>query len=82
MGLTMYECVVHGSPTHRSMTGQLNSLSLLPQPEVDKTYNWVLVMNAGQALMLKNIYDYADKFRQYAIDSLEYEIQIRESKIF
>lgn len=37
-------------------------------------------MNAGQALMLKKIYDYTDKFRQYSIDSLEYEMQTRHSE--
>jgi hypothetical protein len=79
MGLTMYECVVNGSDTHRSLAGQLNDLANLPKPESGKAYNWVLAMNAGQALMLKKIYDYTDKFRQYSIDSLEYEIQTTQS---
>ena len=80
MGLTMYECVVNGSAAHRSLAGQLNDLPNLPRPENGKTYDWTLAMNAGQALMLKKIYDYADKFRQFSIDSLEYELLTQYGK--
>jgi hypothetical protein len=80
MGLTMYECVVHGSPTHRSMLDQLSGLTKLPLPETGKTYNWVIVMNTGQASMLKNLYDYAGILRLNTIDSLELAILTRESK--
>ena len=80
MGFTMYECVVNGSAVHRSLAGQLNGLPNLPQPEKGKTYDWTLAMNAGQALMLKKIYDYADKFRQFSIDSLEYELLTQHGK--
>ena len=79
MGLTMYESVVNGSEKHRSLAGQLSDLSTLPKPEPGQTYNWILAMNAGQATMLRNLYDYADKFRQYSIDSLEYQIQAQYS---
>lgn len=79
MGLTMYECVVNGSDKHRSMAGQLSDLTTLPQPETGQTYDWTVAMNAGQSTMLRSLYDYADKFRQYSIDSLEYQIQTQYS---
>lgn len=79
MGLTMYESIVNGSDKHRSMAGQLSDLTTLPQPETGQPYDWTLAMNAGQATMLRSLYDYADKFRQYSIDSLEYQIQTQYS---
>ena len=80
MGLTMYESVVAGSGSYRSLAGQLNGINILPEPKTGQTYNWVLSLNAGQAFMLKKQYDYADKYRQYSIDSLEYEIVVKYSK--
>jgi PAP2 superfamily len=71
IGITMYESVVHGSPTHRSMAGQLNGLSSLPQPENGKTYQWELSLNAAQAFMLRNIYEHTRDINKLKIDSLE-----------
>ncbi len=79
MGLTMYECVVNGSDKHKSMVGQLSDLTTLPQPETGKTYDWTLALNAGQATMLRSLYDYADKARQYSIDSLESVLAVKYS---
>ena len=80
MGLTMYECVVNGSNQHQSLAGQLSGLDKLPKPDKGATYNWTVAMNAGQAVMLKSLYSYADKYRQYSIDSLEFEVLAQESK--
>ena len=80
MGLTMYECVVNGSSQHQSLAGKLSGLDKLPTPDKGATYNWTVAMNAGQASMLKNLYSYADKYRQYSIDSLEFEVLAQESK--
>jgi hypothetical protein len=55
LGLTMYECLVHGSDNKRSMVGQLNGLTALPAPE-DAEYNWLLTLNAGQAELLRLLY--------------------------
>ena len=77
MGLTMYESVVYGSNNNLSMANQLSDLNALPIPDTTKTYNWILAMNAGQAAQLKNLYDYMDNARSYAIDSLESVIQNR-----
>ena len=73
-GLTMYETVAAGSPVHRSLVGQLSGLNTLPQPQAGQKYNWEVALNAGQALMLKRLFDNADRNRLYRVDSLEYEI--------
>lgn len=72
-GLTMYECVVNGSPAHRSLGGQLIGLTNLPVPETGKTYQYELALNAGQAVILKRLFDfgYNDAVRMNRIDSLE-----------
>ncbi len=77
MGLTMYETVVNGNTKYKSMAGQLTDLPTLPKPDVGKEINWALALNAGQAFMLKNLYNYAEKSKLDRIDSLE--TSIRES---
>ncbi len=68
VGLTMYESVVHGSTTHRSLAGQLNGLAALPLPD-EAEYNWKLVLNAGQAAILRSLYPHT--YEMAAIDELE-----------
>lgn len=75
IGLTMYESVVHASPHHRSLAGQLSGLTELPQPEKGKKYNWALALNAGQAQILKSIYVQTSDENKAKIDSLQKVIQ-------
>ncbi|MFN8355553.1 MAG: vanadium-dependent haloperoxidase [Spirosomataceae bacterium] len=75
IGLTMYESVVHGYSPYQSLAGQLNGLEHLPQPESGKTYNWVLALNAGQATILKHIYNQTSDKNKAKIDSLASLIQ-------
>ncbi len=71
VGLTMYESIVAGSPEYNSLAGQLNGLPLLPKTEADKTYNWRLALNAGQATILRSIYNQTSDENKAKIDSLE-----------
>lgn len=71
MGLTMYETVVNGSTKHITMATQLTNLPILPKPSRGTSYNYILAMNAGQAFMLKKLFEYADEPRLKSIDSLE-----------
>lgn len=71
IGLTMYESVVNGSPEYQSVAAQLNGLSSLPLPEKRVTYNWPLVLNAGQAEILRIIYIQTSDINKNKIDSLE-----------
>lgn len=71
IGLTMYESIVPGFPEYRSLARQLNGLDYLPQPETDARYNWVLALNAGQAAILKYLYNQTADSNKVKIDSLE-----------
>ncbi len=70
IGLTMYESVVHGFPSHTSLKGQLNGLDSLPVPSVGK-HNWLISLNAGQARILKRIYNQTSDENKAKIDSVE-----------
>jgi hypothetical protein len=71
IGLTMYESVVHGSVDNQSLAGQLNALATLPMPEVDKPYDWVLSLNAGQARILKLLYPHMSSAKLLEIENYE-----------
>ncbi|MEA1786416.1 vanadium-dependent haloperoxidase [Arenibacter sp. GZD96] len=71
IGYTMYESVVHSSPKHQSVAGELNDLQKLPEPEAGAPYDWVISLNAGQASILKNIYNQTSDDNKAKIDSLE-----------
>ncbi len=45
-GVTLYESVVWGIPTNRSLVGQLNGLNDLPYPD-EAVYDWTTVANAA-----------------------------------
>ncbi len=80
LGLTMYESVVNGYADYKSMAGQLNNLATLPKPIADQKYNYALCLNAGQAYMLKNIYEQTSDQNKASIDSLEKVIVTEISK--
>jgi hypothetical protein len=69
IGVTMYECVVHGSADHKSLVGQLNGLTTLPVPATGLEYNWHLSLNAGQAEILRLLY--AHSYSPEIIGALE-----------
>jgi hypothetical protein len=71
IGLTMYESIVHGYPTHRSMEGQLTGLNGLPKPNLNEQYDWVAALNSAQAAILKSIYNQTSDENKLKIDSLE-----------
>ncbi len=74
-GVTMYESVVPGIPTRKSLVGQLQGLTTLPQVESGKTYNWALSANASQAAILRSLYPTTSAANKATIDSLETAIQ-------
>ena len=71
MGLTMYESVVRGSTTNKTLAGQLNGLTTLPKNDTTQKYNWIVSMNAGQAYMLKLMYEQTTDANKASVDSLE-----------
>lgn len=80
LGLTMYESVVHGDPTKKSMAGQLNGLDDLPLPEAGEEYSWELSMNAAQAFMLKKLYSHVVGNGLNEIEALESDVYEEVSK--
>lgn len=74
IGLTMYESIVAGYPDYNSLAGQLNELPPLTVPETGKPYDWRLALNAGQASILRSMYNQTSDENKAKIDSLEYEI--------
>lgn len=77
IGLTMYESVVQGYSNHQSVAPQLNGLGRLAVPEPGKTYNWQLTLNAGQAAILRSIYQQTSAANKRKIDSLEAAVEER-----
>lgn len=71
IGLTMYESVVHGFPEYNSVAPHLNGLSPLPRPPLDQALDWVIALNAGQATILRSIYNQTSDENKLKIDSLE-----------
>ncbi|MBI1225782.1 MAG: phosphatase PAP2 family protein [Bacteroidetes bacterium] len=71
IGLTMYESVVPGYSEYNSLVGQLNGLDKLPIANPNEKYNWQLSFNAGQAAILRNIYNQTSDENKVKIDSLE-----------
>lgn len=74
IGLTMYESVVAGYPSHLSMAGQLNGLDSLPSLASGAGCNWQASLNAGQAEILRSLYNQTSDANKAKIDSLEREI--------
>lgn len=70
-GLTMYESVVAGIPTKRSLVGQLQGLTALPLTDTKQMYNWALTANAAQAVILKGLFANATDAYKAKIDSVE-----------
>ncbi|MCX8210573.1 MAG: vanadium-dependent haloperoxidase [Lewinella sp.] len=75
IGLTMYECMVPDYPERRSLAGQLSQLTSLPTPDSGNDYNYVLAMSAGQAKILRSVYNHTSDANKVSIDSLEMEIE-------
>ena len=54
--VALYEGLVPGSPTLRTLAGQLNGLERLPEPERGKTYDWPIVAVAAETTVLGTLY--------------------------
>ena len=83
LGLAMYESVVAGNASKKSMDGQLNGLTL-PQAEAGKKYNWILSMNAVEDTLLKLLYPVPENSHPYIharIDFMADSIYQSQAKI-
>jgi hypothetical protein len=55
-GIAVYEAVVNGMPSYRSLSGQLNGLSGLPAVQNGKDYHWAASANAALAEMNRKLF--------------------------
>ncbi len=74
-GLVLYESVVPGMSTYKSLAGQLNGLPALPQPEATKEYNWALAANTAQYTLIKSLYPTASDANKTTMDSLKQRLE-------
>jgi hypothetical protein len=70
LGVGLYETVVAGAPSYRSLAGQLHGLSALPQVR-DGVYDWSAAANAGLAAIARRLWSNAPEEQGWAIDRLE-----------
>ncbi len=68
--VTLYEAVVNGVPANRSLVGQLNDLSELPEFG-DERYHWPTVANAAAATILRALLANGSALTLNSISALE-----------
>jgi membrane-associated phospholipid phosphatase len=68
--VALYESIVAGTEEHRSLVGQLNGLTSLPQPAKRK-YHWPTVANAVLATTIRGLYPMISQASLEAINHLE-----------
>lgn len=70
-GLAMYEAVVPGTTSNKSLVGQLSGLDYLPSTNQTLEYHWGLCANAAAAQITRTMFDNAPAPLLTKIDSLE-----------
>jgi len=55
-GLMLYESLVHGMPNYKSLVGELQELDKLPLPAKGQIYNWEIVANNAQFVIIEELY--------------------------
>jgi hypothetical protein len=71
-GVALYESVVPGMPGHRSLAGQLNGMSELPEPS--GALHWPTVANSALATITRGMFPRASSANQDAIHALEAQL--------
>src|SRR4051812_1962146 len=71
MGLALYESVVPGMPSYKSIQHQLNGLPRLPQADCKQRYYYPACANAALANMVHHMFGNASEAQNFTIDSLE-----------
>ena len=66
--IALYEAMLPGMPSYRSLSGQLSEMPSMPQAEHNKAYHWPTCANTVLAAMTRNFY--ADSITQGGKDSI------------
>ncbi len=70
-GIALYESIVSGMPTHKSLQGKLTDFPAMPVVEEGKDYHWEAVANASLAEMNRKLFPTASAANKSSLDSLE-----------
>ncbi|MEW5701659.1 MAG: vanadium-dependent haloperoxidase [Candidatus Zixiibacteriota bacterium] len=70
-GVALYESVVGGMSTHRSLIGQLNELDSLPLSNPESAYHWPAVASSALAEITRRLFPDATTADSAAIANLE-----------
>lgn len=70
IGLTLYETLQLSDSNYQSLSNQLDGLELSAAIDTQVNYCWPVVLSAGQAHILKNIYIQTSDLNKVKIDSL------------
>ena len=54
--IALYEAIVPGMPSYRSLSGQLNNMPAMPHAEPGKIYHWPTCANAALAAITRGFY--------------------------
>jgi len=73
--VALYESVVPGSARNRSLVGQLNGLTGVPQPRRGHAYHWPAVANAALADTVRGMFPSLTPASTASIDALEAHFQ-------
>jgi hypothetical protein len=73
----LYESIAGGTSKNRSLAGQLNGLTSVPQPNHNETYHWPAVANALFADTIRGLYPTMSQASQDAVNNLEQDFATR-----
>lgn len=76
-GIAVYEAVVPGMPSYRSLGGQLNGLAALPSTEPGKAYHWAASANAALAAINRNLFPNTSQANKDSMNLLEAALQAK-----
>ena len=70
-GIALYESVLPGMPSYRTLSGQLTDMPAMPTTEPGMEYHWAASANAALAFMTRNSYATISSALKSSLDSLE-----------
>ncbi|HET6721991.1 MAG TPA: vanadium-dependent haloperoxidase, partial [Chitinophagaceae bacterium] len=73
-GIALYEAVVPGMPSYRSLSGQLTAMPVMPKTVRGHAYHWPTCANAALAAINRNFFPNASDANKTAINTLEKEL--------
>ncbi|HEX2605911.1 MAG TPA: vanadium-dependent haloperoxidase [Flavisolibacter sp.] len=79
-GIALYEAVVPGMPSYRSLGGQLAAFPQMPATEPGKAYHWAASANAALAAISRSLFPGASPENKDSMNVLEAELQAQYAK--